>query len=242
LAVWKKAREVEEGRVKYSAADWLEKELGQGLPGIGIRAANVLGQTFKGIYHLEKAVLSKKAQWTDTNEVKVTIANQLATYDDPSLTRLVFCCRSAGLCLRIQGRGPGYLRLLFGWGATHLSHEVLFGRDGIHLPHEDATDERPESLEVFASRFAHIIKKKQQTENYIALLVDELNWYDIQRLVHECHKHSIRGDLHGMGTQSIELWLHWRQADGKSMYSRHPSLEEALKKSKDYTEIDWRHH
>ena len=66
--------------MKYAGADWLEEVLRPrcGLSPFATKVANILGQVFAGIYHIERSVLSPKADWTG-DEINITIRGDLST-------------------------------------------------------------------------------------------------------------------------------------------------------------------
>jgi hypothetical protein len=97
---------------KYSGSEWLilrKKELSP----IGRVVADILGQVFRGIYHMDRDAL--RADWSNKHYIELTINayRTWSSYDDSKLTTLIVLCHDAGIRLEIQPAGPRYFRLLF---------------------------------------------------------------------------------------------------------------------------------
>ena len=97
---------------KYAGADWLECN-GKRLSDFGREVADVLGQVFLGIYHIDRAVLRDNVDWQDSGRVSITHNYGLATFDSSELTRLVVLCHDRAIRLEIEGCGPYRMRLIF---------------------------------------------------------------------------------------------------------------------------------
>jgi hypothetical protein len=98
--------------VKYSGADWI-KYYRPFTSEFGCKVADILGQVYRGIYHLDKAVLHKRIDWSAKHFIEITIDGELATFDNSALTELVLLCHEQSVRLAISGAAPGYLRLKF---------------------------------------------------------------------------------------------------------------------------------
>ena len=108
---------------KYSGADWVQddynavgkatKTVPRKLSPIGAKVADILGQVFCGIYHIQNDIL--RADLSDKLWVSMTIRayGGLSTFDDDVLTRLVVLCHDAGVRMQIEPCNPRYVRLKF---------------------------------------------------------------------------------------------------------------------------------
>ena len=103
---------------KYSGADWIESSLKYWHPDmqvspLGRNVADLLGELFYGIYHLDGGALSRVV-WNDTHHIQVSIGwNIWATVDSDNLTRLVFLAHHMALRVDLEPSRNQYVRLLF---------------------------------------------------------------------------------------------------------------------------------
>jgi hypothetical protein len=100
----------------HSGADWLQRNLayrGCEISVFGRKVANLLGDVFAGIYHIESAVLSRKVDWGCTYRIKIALYGGVSTYDHDLLTRLVVLAHDRCIRLEINGAAHGYLHLIF---------------------------------------------------------------------------------------------------------------------------------
>ncbi len=96
---------------KFSGADWIEHSLKRELSPLGREVADVLGQVWRGIYHLERTV--RKVDWANKSWIDVNINGSISTYDFAQLTELVILCHDRLLRLEIMPCNFRYLRLQF---------------------------------------------------------------------------------------------------------------------------------
>jgi hypothetical protein len=96
---------------KYSGADWIEHSLKKELSPIGREVADILGQAYLGIYHLERQTY--KVDWSNKHHIEIVVYGSLNSYDDDILTRLIVLCYDRMIRLQIDARAPGYFRLMF---------------------------------------------------------------------------------------------------------------------------------
>ena len=97
----------------YAGADWLKDGISaEAVSPFGEQVANILGDAFFGIYHLDYVSL-KKADWKNNDWIQVTVCGGLSTYDNDGLTRLVVLCHDRLVRLEIRAAAPKYLRLCF---------------------------------------------------------------------------------------------------------------------------------
>lgn len=97
---------------KYAGADWLIS-LGVEMSDLGVVVADVLGQVWRGIYHISGAVRSKKVDWSNPYYISVVIYGGLCSYDNQYLTELLILCYDNMLRLEVTPRAPKYLELAF---------------------------------------------------------------------------------------------------------------------------------
>jgi hypothetical protein len=96
---------------KYAGGDWVARQpYGANISPAGRAAADLLGDAFLGIYHLNERSLAK-VNWANPEGITVTIGAIISTVDDNILTRLVVLAHDRVLRVQIQGVGNGYLRV-----------------------------------------------------------------------------------------------------------------------------------
>lgn len=114
---------------KYAGADWLLGRLRRHAAGepkispLGIVVADILGQVYRGIYHIDFGSALTKPDWSDENFIEINVAQGLATYDGNELTALVLAAHEVPVRLEINAGGPRRLKLGFSprrRGATDL--------------------------------------------------------------------------------------------------------------------------
>jgi hypothetical protein len=87
---------------KYSGADWIENSLKmKNMSPLGKLVADVLGQVFRGIYHLPTTTL-KNTDWSDNYMIEFNHQRSLATVDGWELSWLVILCFDNYLRLEIS--------------------------------------------------------------------------------------------------------------------------------------------
>jgi hypothetical protein len=93
---------------------------------LGKRVADLLGQVYCGIYHLDINALMR-ADWANDGYIQITVrdGHDMATYDDDTLTMLVLGCHLLNVRLRVRASTHGYLKLIFSWVT-----EPYFSREG----------------------------------------------------------------------------------------------------------------
>ncbi len=97
----------------YTGARWLEQSCKCEVSAFGRKVGDILGNAFKGIYHIHKAVMHKRVQWDDKDMIEVVLGCELATHDGSELTELVVLCHDACVRLAIDGVSNGYIKLRF---------------------------------------------------------------------------------------------------------------------------------
>lgn len=107
--------ETRETGTRYSGSEWIERQpYGKAISPLGRRVADLLGDLFLGIYHIDSDV--RRVDWSNTHHLKLTTyakGGQFATYDGCLLTRLVILAHDRCLRVEIEPAGPKYLRLTF---------------------------------------------------------------------------------------------------------------------------------
>jgi hypothetical protein len=99
-------------RQSYAGADWIASNYHVTPSAFGTAVANLLGDLFSGIYHIESPSLGE-AQWGHDQYIRVCVYGELATYGFDLLTRLVVLCHDRHIRCAVQAAAPGYLRLCF---------------------------------------------------------------------------------------------------------------------------------
>jgi hypothetical protein len=104
--------------VKYAGSEWLAKALYSRTPEfviseLGKGAADLLGELFFGIYHLdEKALL--RVDWANQHHIIISIGwKDWSTVDFDNLTRLVFLAHWLAIRVNMEPSRYGYMRVMF---------------------------------------------------------------------------------------------------------------------------------
>lgn len=99
---------------KFAGADWIKSALKvEKMSPLGETVANLLGDLYGGIYHLEDDDL-KKVEWDNARYIVFVLRHKrLATVDTSQLTQLVFLCHDNCIRCEISARSPGRLELMF---------------------------------------------------------------------------------------------------------------------------------
>lgn len=95
---------------KYSGSEWLVAQ-GKDMSPLGVKVADILGQAFLGIYHIEKIAL--KTDWFNKYWIEVTGLHSLSTFDNELLTVLVVLCHDECIRMNVEPAGSRNLRLIF---------------------------------------------------------------------------------------------------------------------------------
>lgn len=103
----------------FAGADWIESNLRYWNKGdlkmseLGIRVADLLGELYSGIYHLDTKQLAR-VEWDNDHHICFILGwKSLATTDYNDLTRLVFLAHHLALRVEIEASTHRYLRLIF---------------------------------------------------------------------------------------------------------------------------------
>ena len=97
----------------YSGADWLTDLIGaENISPFGTTVANILGDVFLGIYHMNTGAL-RTADWKSDTWISVTNYGGLSTFDTDQLTRLVVLCHDRLVRLEVNPAASQYIRLCF---------------------------------------------------------------------------------------------------------------------------------
>jgi hypothetical protein len=100
-------------RQQYAGSDWIRDSLKiTNMSPLGIAVADLLGDLYLGIYHLNTTSL-RKVNWNDPQHIEVAIGKSMVTYDENSLTRLVVLAHDRMIRIKIKGAAPNFLRLTF---------------------------------------------------------------------------------------------------------------------------------
>src|SRR5688572_11573967 len=99
--------------VKFSGADWL-RSCGRELSPFGVEVADILGQVYRGIYHVSSRVLHERTDWRDPSRIEVVVSDSgMSTHDFNHLTALVILCHDRCVRFSIEGCARNWLRLVF---------------------------------------------------------------------------------------------------------------------------------
>lgn len=102
----------------YAGHEWIEALLkarrGEAkMSQLGKDAADLLGELFYGIYHLDTKALAK-VEWNNAHWIEFSLGHKnLATFDFDELTRLVFLAHHLSIRISIEASTHNYLKLTF---------------------------------------------------------------------------------------------------------------------------------
>ena len=105
--------------MKYAGADWLKSNMKFLKPDmttvseLGCKVADLLGELYAGIYHLDNKTI-EKVEWNNKSYIQVTIGwKDWSTFDFDILTRLVFLAHHMAIRVDLTPVKYQYMRLLF---------------------------------------------------------------------------------------------------------------------------------
>ena len=104
--------------VEYAGSKWMKeclKQTGKNdeMSLLGKAVADLLGDVFLGIYHLDQKALLK-VDWANNHHVIFNLSwRVLCTWDFDDLTRFVVLCHDRMIRMEIHPCGPHTLRLMF---------------------------------------------------------------------------------------------------------------------------------
>lgn len=97
----------------YEGSEWIKRSLDIEMSALGVEVADLLGDVFYGIYHLDYKAL-KRVDWSNNDWIEFSLGWQsLSTYDSDTLTRLVILCHDRLIRCSIQANAHKYLGLIF---------------------------------------------------------------------------------------------------------------------------------
>lgn len=99
----------------YAGSEWLKRQRPAITP-FGERVADLLGEWQRGIYHIDRAVRSKKSDFESAHSAVLCVSEhflRLGTVDSNELTRLVFLAHDYGIRVYLRPSGFGYLKFTF---------------------------------------------------------------------------------------------------------------------------------
>lgn len=99
---------------RYSGSEWIKNQSWCGdISPLGVAVADLLGEVFGGIYHLNTNAL-KKVDWADDFVIEFVLGHHgLSTFDGSDLSIMVILCHDRLLRLDISARAHEYLGLMF---------------------------------------------------------------------------------------------------------------------------------
>lgn len=137
---------------KYAGSDWLllqlrylnpDKNPEALLSDLGQNVANLLGELFCGIYHLDHKALYR-VDWSNNICIVFSLGwHQLATVDFDELTELVFLAHHMAIRVSIEASTHKYLKLIFhqrtrigGYSERHptLDEAVAIFKKNVSIP------------------------------------------------------------------------------------------------------------
>jgi hypothetical protein len=96
----------------YAGAGWVKAAARKEMSEFGEEVADLLGDLFLGIYHIERDVW--RADWSTPGHISLTIrGNSWATWDGENLTRLVVLAHDRCIRVEMEAAAPRTMRLTF---------------------------------------------------------------------------------------------------------------------------------
>jgi len=99
------------GAARYSGSDWMKGNKVEMSP-FGETVADILGQVYRGIYHLQSPSLFK-AKWNHENYIEISLYVRPSTFDGGDLTEMVVLCHDLAVRLEIRPCNISHLKLCF---------------------------------------------------------------------------------------------------------------------------------
>lgn len=99
---------------KHSGAEWIKANFKvEKMSPLGEAVANLLGEWWGGIYHLETKDLGA-VDWTNDHHIEFILKyRSLATFDSDQLTRLAFLCHDYAIRASVTAKWKSQLSLMF---------------------------------------------------------------------------------------------------------------------------------
>jgi len=99
-------------KLRYAGSDWLvaSQKVAKISP-LGIKVADLLGEVYKGLYHIPTSLL-RKVHWEDEDFISVSVMDGLSSWDDDKLTKLIVLGHDMMIRVEIVSCCPNYLKLL----------------------------------------------------------------------------------------------------------------------------------
>jgi hypothetical protein len=96
----------------YAGAGWVKAMTGKPMSPFGEKVADLLGDLFLGIYHIERDV--RRAEWSTRGWISMTfVGNAWATWDGENLTRLVVLAHDRCIRVSMEAAAPRVMRIDF---------------------------------------------------------------------------------------------------------------------------------
>jgi hypothetical protein len=206
--------------IKHSGADWMAKQGCFKSPSaLGVKVADILGQVYLGIYHISDSVISKKVDWQNDSEISVTISSELATFDGPDLTFLIFCCVKADVSVEVSGAFKGYMKLRF----TNGDRTINLEQRSCDLEVQILT------AETLAVRYATKppIWEYRNSCDAAFSVSKTFEMDDLVELVLLAHLAMVRVSLQGQSFGSLQMQFCQRESREGAFWEIHPDLAQA---------------
>ena len=102
---------------RYAGAGWIHAATKRDMSELGKAAADLMGDVFLGIYHIDTKQL-RQVDWADPSYIVVPINSSLCTVDFDHLTRLMVLAHDRMMRVDIQGKSRGWLSVTITQRAT----------------------------------------------------------------------------------------------------------------------------
>lgn len=99
-------------RIKYAGADWVKASLKVEMSPLGEEVADLLGQLYQGIYHIDDE--ARRVKWNNPDWIEIVVRdNGFATFDHGLLTLFVLLCHDSSIRGQISVANFRKLKMTF---------------------------------------------------------------------------------------------------------------------------------
>jgi hypothetical protein len=101
--------------VAQTDIDWLKSHSkAKEVSPFGESVACLLGDLYRGIYHInDSALFHKRVEWHSNHHIEIVLGGVMASFDGNLLTRLVVLAHDRCIRVSVSAASPDYFRLLF---------------------------------------------------------------------------------------------------------------------------------
>lgn len=232
--------------MKFSGANWLKFD---SMCPLAVKVANLLGQVYEGIYHLDSSWMQLQKLRSPASEYTIGLFGGMATHDHNTLTRLLLCCQAAGLNCVIKGSRKGSIRLVFREGGRIKPHiesiPAVFDFESLADAECEEWRSRTANAKMFGfSRKSSLLSVYWNTNGAVYGFCQKSDVISMDRLaqiVAHAHSSCVRAEIIGRcGTGYGQLGIFWteRSRTATTIMEGHPDPLIAIELN-GYWDIDY---